>query len=76
MINEHDNVILVEDIPEENLKEGDVGPVVHVHGSNESYEVEFMSLTGDTIAVTSVRAASLRAVAPGDVVHVRELAVA
>jgi len=76
MIAEHDYVVLVEDIPEEGLTAGDVGTVVHVHGNNEGYEVEFMTLTGETIAVASVQASSVRAVASRDVVHVRELAVA
>jgi hypothetical protein len=76
MINEHDCVVLLRDIPEESLTAGDVGTVVHVHGSGAGYEVEFMTLTGDTIAVTSVTAASVRPVASRDVVHVRELAAA
>ena len=76
MINEHDCVVLLEDIPDEGLAAGDVGTVVHIHGDNAGYEVEFMTLTGNTIAVTSVRASSVRSVAPRDVVHVRELAAA
>ena len=76
MINEHDCVVLLRDLPEECLAAGDVGTVVHIHGGGEGYEVEFMTLTGDTIAVASVEASSVRPVAQRDVVHVRELAVA
>ena len=76
MINEHDCVVLLEDLPAERLTAGDVGTVLHVHGKNEGYEVEFMTLTGDTVAVASVRATFVRAVTSGDVVHVRELKVA
>jgi hypothetical protein len=76
MINEHDCVVLLQDIPEEGLTAGDVGTVIHVHGSGAGYEIEFMTLTGDTIAVTSTPTASVRPVAARDVVHVRELAVA
>ena len=76
MINEHDCVVLLEDISEEGLAAGDVGTVVHVHGDNKGYEVEFMTLTGDMIAVASVLSTAVRAVAPRDVAHVRELAVA
>jgi hypothetical protein len=76
MINEHDCVVLLKDIPEEGLAAGDVGTVVHIHRNNAGYEVEFMTLTGDTIAVASVAASLVRPVAARDVVHVRELAVA
>ncbi len=76
MITEHDCVVLLEDIPNEALAAGDVGTVVHIHGDHDGYEVEFMTLTGDTIALASVRAAAVRAVASRDVVHVRERSVA
>jgi len=76
MIDEHDCVVLLEDIPEEGLTAGDVGTVVHVHDKSQGYEVEFMTLTGNTIAVASVHATAVRAVAPRDVIHVRELVVA
>ena len=76
MINEHDCVVLLEDIPSEALAAGDVGTVLHIHGEHEGYEVEFMTLTGDTVALASVRAAAVRAVDSRDVVHVRERSVA
>ncbi len=76
MITEHDCVVLLEDIPNEALAAGDVGTVVHIHGDHDGYEVEFMTLTGATIALASVRAAAVRAVASRDVVHVRERSVA
>ena len=76
MINEHDCVVLLQDIPEDGLTAGDVGTIVHIHGSREGYEVEFMTLTGDTIAVASVTSTMVRPVASRDVVHVRELAAA
>jgi len=40
MINEHDTVVLTEDLPEEGLTAGDVGTVVHVHNNGVGYEVE------------------------------------
>jgi hypothetical protein len=76
MINEHDCVVLLRDIPEQGMTVGDVGTVVHVHGNGEGYEVEFMTLTGTTIAVACVVAADIRPVASRDVVHVRELQIA
>jgi hypothetical protein len=31
MINEHDCVVLTQDLPDEGLKAGDIGTVVHIH---------------------------------------------
>jgi len=73
MINEHDTIVLTEDVPDEGLTAGDVGTVVHIHNNGEGYEVEFMTLTGQTIAVASLLAAQVRPVGSQDVAHVREL---
>lgn len=73
MIKEHDCVVLTQDLPEEGLATGDVGTVVHVHQGEAAYEIEFMSLTGQTVAVTTVRASQLRPVNRRDLLHVREL---
>jgi Domain of unknown function (DUF4926) len=75
-IKEHDCVVLTHDLPAENLEAGDVGAVVHVHKGGVAYEVEFVTLTGRTIAVTTVKASSLRPVGKRDINHVRELAIA
>ena len=73
MIKEHDTVVLTQDVPNEGLTAGDVGTVVHVHNNGEGYEVEFMTLTGQTIAVASLLAEQVRSVTRQDVAHVREL---
>jgi hypothetical protein len=73
-INEHDCVVLTADLPEEGLKSGDVGTVVHVHRDGVAYEVEFMTFAGKTIAVATVEASDLRRVSERDMSHVRELA--
>jgi hypothetical protein len=75
-IKEHDCVVLTNDLPTENLVAGDVGAVVHVPKGGVAYEVEFVTLTGKTIAVATVEASSLRPVGKRDINHVRELAVA
>ena len=75
-IKEHDCVVLTRDLPEEDLKAGDVGAVVHIHKGGEAYEVEFVTLAGRTIAVATVGASRLRPVGKRDIHHVRELAVA
>jgi len=73
MIREHDIVVLTDDVPEEGLTAGDVGTVVHIHNNGEGYEVEFMTLTGQTIAVASLFARHVRSVSRHDLPHVREL---
>ena len=72
-INEHDCVVLTADLPVDGLLAGDVGTVVHIHGEGIAYEVEFVTLTGRTVAVTTVQASQLRPVSRQDLSHVREL---
>jgi hypothetical protein len=72
---EHDRVILTEDIPNHRLRSGDVGAVVHIHNKGEAFEVEFTTLTGQTVAVTTVKPSQVRAVTRRDVNHVREIEV-
>ena len=73
MIHEHDCVVLTEDIPAEGLQAGDVGTVVHIHPDAAGYEVEFITLAGQTMAVTTLFPNQLRPVSRRDVTHVREL---
>jgi hypothetical protein len=74
MTKEHDCVVLTEDRPEDSLQAGDIGTVVHVHAGGAGYEVEFMTLAGETLAVVALLPRQLRAIARRDVAHVRELA--
>jgi hypothetical protein len=57
-------VVLTREIPEENLRVGDVGTIVEAHhdsaGKTIGYEVEFFSAAGDTLAVASVGADAVR----------------
>lgn len=76
MIKEHDAIILTEDLPGEGLQAGDIGTVVHVHQNGVGYEVEFMTLAGETIAVVTLMAAQVRPVARRDIAHARELSAA
>lgn len=74
MIKEHDCVVLTQAIPDEGLQAGDVGTVVHIHRAGAAYEVEFVTLTGQTVAVATVLASQCRPVSRRDISHVRELA--
>lgn len=73
-IKEHDCVVLTADLPSEKLESGDVGTVVHIHKDGAAYEVEFVTLAGQTVAVATVEASALRPVGLRDISHVRELA--
>jgi len=74
MIVLHERIILTDDLPSEGLESGDVGTVVFVHEKGEAYEVEFLTLSGATAAVATVRAEQLRPVGQRDLVHARPLA--
>ena len=71
-LNELDRAILTEDLPDLGLHAGDIGTVVLLHG-NEGYEVEFVSLDGETVAVTSLRPDQLRPAAPHEIAHARTI---
>jgi len=71
-------VVLTTDVPEDRLQAGDVGVVVEHYrprgDAPEGYEVEFFSATGETVAVVSLPATSLRAAGATEVLSVRGLA--
>jgi len=71
VIREHDRVVLLADVPESGLKAGDVGTVVHVYPEGAAYEVELMTLTGETVAVLTLSADQVREVRAGEVTHAR-----
>ncbi len=75
MIEEHSNVILTRDIPEQDLFKGDVGVVVHIHEGGEAYEVEFLTMDGSTVALLTLEASLLRVADARMIPHVREIAV-
>ena len=73
MMKELDQIVLTADLPKEGLKAGDVGTVVHIHRGGEAFEVEFMTLAGETVAVTTVLASQVRPVGKREITHAREL---
>jgi len=75
-LKEHEPVVLTRSQPESGLEAGDVGTIVHVHRGGAAFEVEFMTLTGRTVAVITVPASDLRPVSQRDVSHVRQLSAA
>jgi hypothetical protein len=72
------DVILTRDVPEADLRVGDVGVIVEGHDVAEretGYSVEFFDMLGHTVAVVTVPAGALRAPTPADRPTVRSASV-
>jgi hypothetical protein len=74
MIKELDTVVLTESLPEVGLEAGDVGSVVLVHAGGGSYEIEFVTLTGETVSVVTVPTTAVRAARAKEIAHARVVA--
>ena len=74
MIKNLDRVVLTTDLPEEGLAKGDIGTVVLVHRGGAGYEVEFMTLTGDTVAVVTLMKNQVRRIAAREIANARLVA--
>jgi hypothetical protein len=73
MIQEHERAVLTKDIPDQGLKAGDVGTVIHIYKDGAAYEIEFFALDGRTLDVVTLEADQVRPVGRRDMLHVREL---
>ncbi len=73
MIRELERVVQTTDLPEYGLKMGDLGTVMLTHRGGEGYEVEFVTLDGETIAVISVLASQVRPIGEREIAHARAL---
>lgn len=71
---ELDQVVVLEDLKEMPVRAGDIGTIVGIYQSNKAYEVEFVSLTGQTIGVATLAANKIRAIHEGEIAHARLLA--
>ncbi len=74
MIKELDVVVLTEAITEHGLKPGDLGTVVLVH-NGAAFEVEFLMLRGETVAIATLEASQIRLAHKKDITHARSLRV-
>jgi hypothetical protein len=74
MIKELDTVALARDLAEHGLAKGDLGTVVHVYADGRAYEVEFTTLTGDTLGVVTLEAADIRPIQEREIAHARVVA--
>lgn len=73
MIREHDRVVLTAPIPDRGLEIGDVGAIVHEYPGSTAFEVEFVTLGGNTAAVITVPTGMVRPVTKTEIPHAREL---
>ena len=67
-----DTVVLDRDLPEWGLQKGDLGAVVHVY-EPDGLEVEFVSASGKTEALVTLKETDVREVSDGDLISVRRL---
>jgi hypothetical protein len=73
MIKELDQVVLKTDLTEHGLQQGDIGTVVLIHRDGAGYEVEFVALDGETVAVVSLYTEQVRPIAHREIAHVRAI---
>lgn len=67
-----ERVVLESDLPEHGLRQGDLGVVVETY-SPDGLEVEFMTASGDTVAVLTLTDEDVRPAGEDDMVAVRQL---
>lgn len=72
MTSDLDVVVLTEAVPQFGLKEGDVGTVVETFRLGEAFEVEFITLKGETVALVTLKPDQFRPVGKYDMLHVRK----
>ena len=76
MFQELERVALTSDLPEHSLKVGDIGMVVHIYADHKGYEVEFVTLSGELIALVSVYPAQIRPLAHDEIASARRVELA
>jgi hypothetical protein len=74
MIKELDTVALDRDLVDYGLRKGDLGTVVLVYEDGRAFEVEFMTLTGDTLAVVTLETGDIRPIHDREIAHARAVA--
>lgn len=66
-----ETVVINRDLPEHELKLGDLGTIVEIYGP-DSLEVEFVTGSGRTYALLTLRVVDIRPVADSDLISVRK----
>ena len=52
---------------------GDVGTVIHVYKQGIAFEIEFLTLDGETVAIATLEASQVRPVQKREITHARLL---
>jgi uncharacterized protein DUF4926 len=73
MIEELSPVVLTADLPEHDLRAGDLGTVVLVHQGGKGYTVEFTALSRETVAVATLSSEQTRPTRANDIAYMCEL---
>ncbi len=71
---EHEMVVLLRALPEYGLEAGDIGAVVHIYSGGVGLEVEFVTGSGETVAVATLEQGDVRQMQEREILHVRDLA--
>lgn len=75
MIREFETVALTRPVSEHGLEIDDLGTVVMVHREGAGFEVEFVTLAGETVAVVTLPADAVRELRAGEIAHARPVVV-
>lgn len=67
-----DSVVLDRDLPEHGLCKGDLGAIVEVY-EPDGIEVEFVTASGDTVAILTLHESDVRLAASNDLISVRPI---
>lgn len=70
MIRELATVILNVNLPDEGLRQGDVGAVVHIY-KNGDLEVEFVTFGGETVAMVALKPDQVHLAGRHELMHSR-----
>jgi Domain of unknown function (DUF4926) len=70
---ELERVALTQAIPEHNLEVGDIGMIVHIYGEHKGYEVEFVTLSGELVALVSVYPEQIRQLEDDEIASARRV---
>jgi hypothetical protein len=65
-----DTVVLDRDLPQHGLRRGDLGAVVEIY-EPDGLEVEFVTASGKTEALLTLKIGDVRSVGDGDLIAVR-----
>ncbi|MDQ7036904.1 MAG: DUF4926 domain-containing protein [Anaerolineae bacterium] len=60
-------------MPEYGLKAGDIGMIVHIYGNRKGYEIEFVTLSGELIALVSVYPSQVRPLESDEIASARRV---